>query len=123
MIEAKGEGVYSMAEAQLLGYMGCLYREREARGTREDSSIFGIVTDGGKWGFFMLDHQGASGGAGDRRAHVPVRKSPVYEIFTKDVMRTVLGMVIYILQRGAALLTPHVSPVDGKDDARSIGSI
>jgi len=46
VVEVKGPETYSRASAQLLAYMACLYRNREARGTREDSSAFGITTDG-----------------------------------------------------------------------------
>jgi len=39
VVEAKGPETYSRASAQLLAYMACLYRNREARRTREDSSV------------------------------------------------------------------------------------
>ena len=117
VIEEKGPDTHSVAEAQLLAYMGCLYRNREARGTREDSSAFGITTNGTAWTFYMLDQQGAFGGADNQRAHVPVRQSRQYELRSSHTeLGEVLGMIIYILQRGAVLLTPHGLPVEGDDD-------
>lgn len=123
VIEARRWGTYRMAEAQVLGYVGCLYREREARGTREDSSVFGIATNGDNWQFFMLDQKGASSVANNQRAYVPVRMSQPYDISNEGDLRTVLVMIIYILQRDAALLTPHRLPVAGDDEAGIVGSI
>jgi len=116
VVEEKGPETHSVAKAQLLAYMGCLYRNREARGTREDSSAFGITTDGTACKFYMLDQQEASGGPDNQRAHVPVRESRHYELRSLTGLRVVLGMIIYILQRGAALITPHGVPVEGDDD-------
>ena len=116
VVEAKGQDTYRVAEAQLLAYMGCLYRNREAKGTREDSSAFGAITNGTAWRFFMLDQQGATGGADNQRAHVPVRESRQYEVHNRAELRVVLAMIIYILRRGVALLTPHGLPVQGDDD-------
>jgi len=96
--------------------MGCLYRNREARGTREDTSAFGITTDGTACKFYMMDQQGASGGADNQRAHVPVRQSRHYDLSTCSELRVVLRMVIYLLQPGAALLTPNVVSLEEDDD-------
>lgn len=57
VIQAQGPETYSRASAQLLAYMGCLYRDREARGTRQDCSAFGVITDGLLWRFVMLDNE------------------------------------------------------------------
>ena len=116
VVEEKGPETHRVAEAQLLAYMGCLYRNREARETREDSSTFGITTNGTAWTFYMLDQQGASCGADNQRAHVPVRQSRQYELYTRTELRVVLGMIIYMLQRGAASLAPHGVPLQEDDD-------
>ena len=123
VVEVKAPSTYSQTEAQLLAYMGCLYRNREARGSRGDCSAFGIITDGMKWEFFMSDHQGASGEQ-NQRTNVPVRQSGQYSIYTHDNLRKVLGMIIWILQRGAVLLTGQDSPeegVNGEDDGAIVG--
>ena len=97
VVEAKGPETYSRASAQLLAYMACLYRNREARRTRENSSAFGITTDGINSRFFMLDQQGVSGGTENEKAWVPVRQSREYEVWNQAELRIVLGMIIYIV--------------------------
>ena len=120
VVDAKPYQPPSQPEARLMAYMGCLYRNREARGIREDCSVFGAITNGMMWEFYMLDHQGAFG-KNKQRTHVPVRQSKSYTIFTHDGLRKVLGMIIYILQRGATLITPQGSLMEGEDDGEIAG--
>ena len=120
VIEAKGAEPNSRASAQLLAYLGCLYRDRGARRTREDISAFGATTDGLSWRFFMLDQEGASGDVESQRAYVPVRESREYNISRRGELRIVLGMIMYILQRGMGLIVP---PAGGEDDSTIVGLI
>jgi len=58
VVGAKGQGGYGMTEAQVLGYMGCLYREREARGTVRTALSSGLQQMGVSGGFLCWTTRG-----------------------------------------------------------------
>jgi len=113
VIEAKVPESLSRASAQVLAYMGCLYRIRERNGRRNDLSTYGVSTDGYNWQFFRVSP--ITLGADCEINTAPqkparVQQSPIYNITQKDNLKIVLCNILFIILRSYETLSPTTSP-------------
>ncbi|RPB23247.1 hypothetical protein L211DRAFT_280321 [Terfezia boudieri ATCC MYA-4762] len=127
VIEAKVPDSFSRAKAQVLAYMGCLYRIREKNGRRADLSTYGVSTDGYNWQFFRVSSTSCSPPDYETQTApqkpARVQESQIYNIMRKDSLKLVLCHILFIILRSYDTLSPPSSPqkhsqqdVSGEDD-------
>jgi len=112
VIEAKVPESLSRASAQVLAYMGCLYRIRERNGRRTDLSTYGVSTDGYNWQFFRVSPITLPADCEITAPQKPARvqQSPIYNITQKVNLKIVLCNILFIILRSYETLSPTPSP-------------
>ena len=99
-VESKVDGILANALGQLVVYLGSLRQSRIDR-RKNDSSVYGVVTDGFIYIFVTITHEGV------------LKKSRQFDV--NGELAIVLGCFRFILEK-ANSMTPNVSPTQGEQE-------